>query len=462
MAKSINKNMIEPFRTDKQLELLIKKYERNQRPISVDFRKMVPNIKTDRYTHLIHPYPAKLLVHIPYFFLANTILSKPGDTVLDPFCGSGTVLLEGKLSEREIIGADINPLARLISKVKLIPLSEKQLRNKLNSILKSIPHKSCSIPPDVVNIDYWYYPHVTKQLLCIFESIKKLDDNEIKDFFLVCFSCCARKVSLADPRLTVPVRLREGQYPKGHWLREKTDAYLRKLRRINVIKVFENIVEQNIQRMSLFGKIYNDCSQPILCNDAKALMTDDSLCGNKKNNLIPDNSVQLVITSPPYSGAQKYIRSTSLNMGWLGFCSASELITYKEATIGREEYHKDEYQKHIDTGILPADNILKKLRKINPLRSHITSNYLIEMQEAMKETARVLKPKGYLLLVTANNQICGREFRTPIYLKTIVEKLGFSLKLCLIDDIKSRGLMTKRNKTASIITREWGMLFQKD
>jgi DNA modification methylase len=450
------------LKTDDKLEQLIRQYRKINRPISVDFRKMVPGLKPDRYTHLVHPYPAKLLAHIPYFFLANTLLSKPGDTVLDPFCGSGTVLLEGKLLKREVIGADINPLARLISKVKILPLSENKLRHIFDSILKEIPNKPYSAPPDVVNLDYWYYPHVTKQLLCIFESIKKLDDLAIRDFFLVCFSCCARKVSLADPRLAVPVRLREGQYPEGHWLREKTDAHLRKLRRINVVKVFENIVEQNIQRMSLFEKINNDCSQPIICNDAKALMTDDSLSEKKKYTLIPDNSVQLVITSPPYSGAQKYIRSTSLNMGWLGFCSASELITYKEATIGREEYHKDEYQKYIDTGILPADKILKKLRKINPLRSHITSNYLIEMQEAMRETTRVLKPKGYLLLVTANNQICGHEFRTPIYLRAIVEKLGFSLELCLIDDIKSRGLMTKRNKTANVITREYVMLFRKE
>lgn len=450
--------MLEP---DNKLDMLIKEYASVEKPLSVDFRKMVPGLKADRYTHFIHPYPAKLLVHIPYFFLANTLLSKPGDTVLDPFCGSGTVLLEGKLLKREVIGADINPIARLISKVKILPLSEKKLRNKFDSILKEIPNKSSLTPPDVINLDYWFFPHVTKQLLCIFESIKKLDDPAIRDFFLVCFSCCARKVSLADPRLNVPVRLREGQYPKGHWLRERTDAHLRKLRRINVIKAFENIVEQNIQRMSLLEKVNKDYSQPIICNDAKALMTGDSFFEKKKNTLIPENSVQLVITSPPYSGAQKYIRSTSLNIGWLGFCAASELRTYKKATIGREEYHKDEYEKYVDTGILAADRILKKLRKTNPLRSHITSNYLIEMQEALRETARVLKPKGYLLLVTANNQICGHKFRTPIYLRTIAEKLGFSLKLCLIDDIKSRGLMTKRNKTASIITREWVMLFEK-
>jgi len=58
--------------------------------------------------------------------------------------------------------------------------------------------------------------------------------------------------------------------------------------------------------MSLLEKINNDISQPIICNDAKALMTDNSYSEKKKNNLIPNNSVQFVITSPPYSGRKIY------------------------------------------------------------------------------------------------------------------------------------------------------------
>lgn len=101
------------------------------------------------------------------------------------------------------------------------------------------------------------------------------------------------------------------------------------------------------------------------------------------------------------------------------------------------------------------------MRNVNPLRAHIAGNYLVEMRQAFAETLRVLKPNGYIVLVAANNQVCGYEFKTSQYLRTIAEQLGLSLKLCLIDDIRSRGLMTKRNKTASVITREWVMIFQK-
>jgi hypothetical protein len=74
---------------------------------------------------------------------------------------------------------------------------------------------------------------------------------------------------------------------------------------------------------------------------------------------------------------------------------------------------------------------------------------------------RVLTPGGHLVLVAANNRLCDREFRTQDYLRRVAEDLGFELALRLVDDIRSRGLMTKRNETASMIAREWVLVFRK-
>jgi hypothetical protein len=75
--------------------------------------------------------------------------------------------------------------------------------------------------------------------------------------------------------------------------------------------------------------------------------------------------------------------------------------------------------------------------------------------------ARVLKPKRYMVLIAGNNRVCGKRFMTEHYLRRIAEDEGFTLVLRLVDDIRSRGLMTKRNKTASVITREWVLVFRK-
>ncbi|MGR3175017.1 MAG: DNA methyltransferase [Candidatus Scalindua sp.] len=461
MHKNTNYHPFQYYKTDEKLEKLFKRYENRKRPINVDFRKMVYWFSSpDRYTHMVHPYPAKLLMHIPHYFLANTLLSKPGDTVLDPFCGTGTVLLESQLLNRNALGADSNPIAQLISRVKIRPLPIDKLQNTFLKLMREIPSMPNGNPPDVVNLDYWFYPHVTKQLQRILVAIKTLRNSHFKDFFLVCFSVCVRKVSLADPRTSVPVRLSSGQYPEGHKLRDKTDAYIRRLRRINVLNVFSEIVTTNMRRMSSLTHHQPDCQSYVISQDARNLSYDLSGSNNGRSQ-VPSNSIQLVITSPPYAGAQKYIRSVCLSLGWLGLCSAEELSTYKAAPIGREQYKRQEYAQAVTTGIPSADRILSLVRKVNPLRAHIAGNYLVEMRQAFTETFRVLKPNGYFVLVAANNQVCGNEFKTSQYLRTIAEQLGLSLKLCLIDDIRSRGLMTKRNKTASVITREWVMVFQK-
>lgn len=445
------------------LQHFLLKYEKTRRPISVSFRNLIDTLANpNRASHLIHPYPAKLLMHIPYFFLSNTILSKPGDIVLDPFCGSGTVLLESMLWGRNAIGVDVNPLARLISKVKTTPIDFKKLDASITRLRDRVPDKSRLDKPDVVNLDYWFYPHVVQKLLRILEAIKATHDPDIRDFFFVCFSSCARRVSLADPRLSVPVRLRNDQYQQGHWLYEKTDKHLKRLRRINVLAEFEKIVETNkIRIASLNSRNFDKVNVRVVGVDAKDLRLDLAQNG-RRGRKIPANSVDLIITSPPYIGAQKYIRASSLSLGWLDLCESQQLRELESQSIGREHFSKQTYVELVDTGIKEADRVLKSLHAVNPLRGCITASYILEMRETLREMVRVLKPSGYMVLVVANNQVCGQEFRTTHYLKKITEELGMNLVLRLVDDIRSRGLMTKRNKTASVITREWVLLFQKN
>ncbi len=449
------------FRTDSTLRKLLDEYGNTPLPITVNFRKLVSCLSSpERATHLIHSYPAKLLMHIPFFFLANHILSLPGDTVLDPFAGSGTVLLESLLSGRKALGSECNPLARLIAKVKTTSLDPSQLEcfcSDLIENMSSIPLRSV---PDVINIHHWFYPHVIEQLHCIFEHIRMISDYDHRDFFSVCFSQCVRRVSLADPRLSTPVRLKS-EYPIGHHMREKAKKHLSFLADVAVADVFNEIAAANIRRIiSLKSSESHRPEVAVICSDARDLHyqyahSPDNGCP------LPDTSVQLIITSPPYPGAQKYIRCSSLSLGWLGLCPSNGLSTLKSQTIGREECHKSECSHPIQTGMADADRILGEIWQMNPVRATIAGTYLIEMRTALSEMYRVLRPNGYVVLVAANNQVCKREFRTLSYLQSIAEQIGFSTILELIDHIRSRGLMTKRNHTASMITREGILVLKK-
>ena len=83
------------------------------------------------------------------------------------------------------------------------------------------------------------------------------------------------------------------------------------------------------------------------------------------------------------------------------------------------------------------------------------------MQKALDESYRVLKKGRYMIIIIGNNNVCGHQFNTKHYIAEYLESKGMQLELQLIDDIKSYGLMTKRNKTADIITREWILVFKK-
>jgi hypothetical protein len=101
------------------------------------------------------------------------------------------------------------------------------------------------------------------------------------------------------------------------------------------------------------------------------------------------------------------------------------------------------------------------VHKKNPLRAHIAATYLREMRVVFGEIARVLEPGGHLVLVAGNNRVCGERFPTAHYLANLAEEFGLRRRLVLIDDIQSRGLMTKRNKNADVITQEWVYLLEK-
>ena len=85
-------------------------------------------IKDKNYlTHGIHPYPAKFIPQIPSCLVET--YSRKGDVILDPFCGSGTTLLETIIRDRQAIGVDVNPIATLISKVKTSCLRDSERKS---------------------------------------------------------------------------------------------------------------------------------------------------------------------------------------------------------------------------------------------------------------------------------------------------------------------------------------------
>lgn len=436
------------------LDQLKRRYLKAGRPLEIEFRELVEWVRLgDQLTHQIHPYPAKLLPHIAHFFArANLTAAGP---VLDPFCGSGTVALESSLAGFQPLVADANPLARLITKVKTTPYDPNSLRSELNRIVARTKRMRAAPEVPIVNADLWYSAKSKRRLEIARRAIDEVESSGVRDFFLVCLSVAARKASFADPRVSVPVRLRT---------RDKFDetknqditARLKWLTNTDPLIEFERISHANITRVEITNALHpGRRAAKEVGNDARRLLED---------GLVPltSGSVPLVITSPPYGSAQKYIRSSGLSLNWIGLAGPNALAGLESQSIGREHLARSRELPAVEVSLPSSfEEFLSLVEQRNPRRAAITRTYLHEIQAAFLEAVRVLKPGGAMVIVTGNNQVSGYCLRNDKFIEETLKSAGLSLELALVDSIKSRGLMTKRNKTASVISLEQVHLYRK-
>jgi len=435
--------------TTEKILNLIKKYNIESQPQEVSFRNLVSWVKVgERATHYIHPYPAKLLPQIAHFFLASNLLVGENETVLDPFGGTGTVALEANLSGRDALFSDANPLARIIASVKTSRVDVGEVVSASERLGKSYARTRRTIPPSVVNVGIWYEEKICRQLSRLHWSIADMPESPVRDLFWVTFSCVARKLSNADPRLSVPVRLKQAKWDGEYFP--------------NVWVAFCSQLQANIQRITEFQRLLNcsNVSSQCVGRDARRLLAA-STWNSEVRVKLSDASVGIIITSPPYAGAQKYIRASSLSLGWLGLAETHQLKALENENIGREHLPKAISDKFQSSGLDEADKVLHLIYKKNPVRAAIAGVYINEMRTAINEMARVLKPNGFIVMVIGNNEVCGYSFLSSEYMAQLLLEAGLKPKMKLIDEIKSRGLMTKRNKTAGVISKEWVLVYQK-
>ena len=152
------------------------------------------NADTKDLTHCFHSYPAMMIPQIP-----RRILGKYGPSVkklFDPYCGSGTSLLEANMKNINAIGTDLNPLARLIAKTKTTLIDIRILDFYLNDFSSYFLRKSLSVTiPQFHNIDFWFNKETQKKLAFIKKYIEDIPDANIKNFFWVAFSETVRQSS---------------------------------------------------------------------------------------------------------------------------------------------------------------------------------------------------------------------------------------------------------------------------
>jgi DNA modification methylase len=397
--------------------------------------------------HGIHKYTARMIPPISRYLIEK--YSAKGELVLDPFCGSGTTLLEAYLQGRQAVGIDLNPLAKLISKVKTTPMDECELKTAIDLLLKRLrseEHKASIVFP---NIDYWFCKKAQDELNRIRYCIDTIDgeiNDGVRDFMLVSFSSIVRKSSYADPRMA------------------KTYKSKRVLQKIDngwvptPIKYFEETLKKNYERItSTFKQTGSNCEVRAFIGDAR----NTSLI-LKKNRI---DRVDLVITSPPYINAQDYFRSYKLELWWLGLATPTEVNDLKRKAIGSENVSSFDCNEKPESDCTLLNRVVREVWSKNNLMSkekaYIIWQYFENMKLVFERLNCALKNGGVFCLVTGNNTICGVQIPAYKILMQIANDFGFTTLENYRDKIRNRSLFPDRNHKCGIIKEEWITVFQK-
>ena len=460
-----------------ELNKLIKVYRNNgEKPISFDFKEayisLLSKNNNDCLTyHYIHFYPGRIYPYIPKYLLSLPEIKEMDGILLDPFAGSGTILLESLINpftHRESWGVEINPVGRLISKVKVTPFDTTMISiymKELHNLYLTLTNTEDFIP-SYNNMQMWFSEDAIYKLAKLKGAILSIDvARNIKDFFWLCFSGIVRKVSMADPYIPPPVILKLEKYegtPKYNKLKE----HLKRANSPNLWKIFEEEVVNNIKKLeSIFSILKNiPFKGKIIWDDAKKLkkgtLLERGIIDKNNSSVIPSNSIDIIFTSPPYLTAQKYIRTSKLELLWLGY-SIEEINELEKRSIGTERIKfSDIFIEKL--GYKDIDSLIEKTNRTSKSRAVMVYLYFNDMIEAVKEFQRVLKNGGYLIFVVGDNKVLGKWIGTYRLLANIIVNEGFEEQLILKDTIKSRSMLTRRNGSGGLIKEEYVMIFQKE
>ena len=374
----------------------------------------------DRLNHNSFRYPAKF--HPPVARALIEQFSEPGQTVLDPFCGSGTALVEGLAIGRSAVGTDIDPLAVLVASAKVRRLDLDQidalvvrLRDSVTAMreadssrwggfeldIDEAEHAAAAMAvaphiPPLPRMEHWFRRRVVIQLAAIRGLVAAQQDVRVRQFLTLCFASIIRNASNADP---VPV---SGLEVTSHMRRKEAAGRL-----IDPYTLFVTAMAKNAAAQRTFaGARREGCTARVATADARFLSERGT------------GPVNAVVTSPPYLAAVDYYRRHTLEMYWLGLTpSANARREVMPRYIGRDRVgmvYMDSLETH---GSRTAADWLPSFPDIRPERARAFQHYCASMDAVFGRMAAIVRPGAAIVFVVGDVRFCGR----PV---SMVELLG--------------------------------------
>jgi DNA modification methylase len=383
-------------------------------------------------SHNFHAFAAKFPPQLPAKFINE--LTNPGDVVLDPMAGSGTTIVEAYLAGRLGIGFDIDPLAIKIATVKITPIDVDRAfeieRSLLHRAVENISKRREALDNELKTrwdfktkefVDYWFEHETQLELLSLADEIKKIENDELRSFFELTLSGIivtkSGGVSLAlDLAHTRPHRAKVIFHRVDRVKEDNVPAY------DSTPKLSEHATKYVRSALWEFNRKFR---QNLEGAPKRVLgsITPRIEFGNAKKLPLSNETVDLVVTSPPYpSNAIDYMRAHKFSLVWLGYC-IDELSQKRQRYIGSDATNKTNLSELPDY----SEGIVRKVTGKDAVKGRSLRRYYSEMTEVLKEMFRVLRPGKSAVIVVGSSKIKGIDSETAPCLKEIGRQIGFEV-----------------------------------
>ncbi|MBL1255427.1 hypothetical protein [Methylocystis sp. Sn-Cys] len=351
----------------------------------------------------IHPFPARMAPDT----VADYLKKLPhGSRIMDPMCGSGVVLRQSALLGHSVKGFDIDPLAVLMSRVwtrkgrhasvcdiarKLVIRAEK-LQNFKHTDLNWVAH--CNETTQF--IEYWFAEPQRSQLARLTKLISNLSKTEEN------WICDVLKLALSRIIVTKQAGASlawDVSHSRPHRVRDENDfdVYAGFLKAAN--QIVNHLDSETLPRG---GHVESgDCRQL------------DS---------VKSNSVDFIITSPPYLNAIDYLRGHKLSLVWIGY-TIPQLRALRSNSVGTENTRGS--RKSIDLENL--ERSVRSIANLPPRQRAIVHKYAEDAELILCEMSRILCKHGEILLVLGDSNVRGIPVYNSKIFRHVAEGIGFTL-----------------------------------
>lgn len=414
-------------------------------------------------THGVHPYKGKF-----YPQLAKSLLNSSGitlgATVLDPYCGSGTVPLECLLNGYRAYGFDLNPLAAKIARAKTgvvqsDPLIVERAAASITSSMKATASPSLEEFPEEAHAELlsWFPEPVLAKLNLLLGRIRLLGDQRLIDFFEVILSSIIRDVSQQEPS-DLRIRRRKIALTDGP-----------------VFELFAERLAVQMERLERYWRIAGRQPGP---RYSPVIEEGDSRLPNSFLKVgAGAATIDCVVTSPPYATALPYIDTDRLSILALMGTPSKERAKIEESLTGSREISRKqkaalEEQLEEGTATLPESVIaaLKSIMRGNKAsdagfrRQNMASlllRYFDDIRLTMTQVHRAMKPgaRAYYVVGDSRTKVGDDWFAisTCQHTQAIAAAVGFAVHPAISIDVTTERLLHLKNA----ITKNEILIFEK-